>query len=226
MTLQASPNGAVVEHKNLAEALVAFQAEAPKLVKHAEANAGAFKYMYLDLADAIETIQPVLAKHGLAFSTYPCFGPNNEPALRYKLTHSSGDCESEVMPLMIQKADPQGQGSAITYARRYAMTAVLNLSADKDDDGAAATQPNRAPKPAAQPAPQRVTREDILELMAASKGLNANQIKQAFVECNIPIPDPLVWNAVPKDKAVLMCEALAGMERGNAVPDIVAPEVG
>ena len=135
-------------HKTLAEALVAFQAEAPKLLKASEANAGSYRYKYVDLAAVMDAIQPLLAKHGLAWSAFPSFGPNGEPALRYKLTHSSGDCESETMPLLIQKADPQGLGSGISYARRYALTAVLNLVADEDDDGAAAARP--AAPPAAQ----------------------------------------------------------------------------
>jgi hypothetical protein len=39
------------------------------------------------------------------------------------------------MQLLLSKNDAQGQGSAITYARRYALCAVLNLVADDDDDG-------------------------------------------------------------------------------------------
>lgn len=41
--------------------------------------------------------------------------------------------ESFVMPLA--KADPQGAGSAITYARRYALVSMLGLNVDEDDDG-------------------------------------------------------------------------------------------
>jgi hypothetical protein len=44
------------------------------------------------------------------------------------------------MPLLLSKNDAQGMGSAITYARRYALCAVLNLVADDDDDGARASR--------------------------------------------------------------------------------------
>jgi hypothetical protein len=44
------------------------------------------------------------------------------------------------MLLLLAKNDPQGQGSAITYARRYSLCSVLNLVADDDDDGQAAAQ--------------------------------------------------------------------------------------
>jgi hypothetical protein len=39
------------------------------------------------------------------------------------------------MKLLLSKIDPQGQGSGVTYARRYALVSVLNLVADDDDDG-------------------------------------------------------------------------------------------
>lgn len=136
------------EHKSLAEALVAFQAEAPTLAK--DGVNPHFKSKFTPLDTIVETVQPLLAKHGLAWSTFPCFGPNDQPALRYKLRHVSGEVEEDTMPLLAAKTDPQGQGSAITYARRYAICAVLNLVADDDDDGNSASQRQR---PQAQAAP-------------------------------------------------------------------------
>jgi hypothetical protein len=67
------------------------------------------------------------------------------------------------MPLMLDRDNSQGFGSALTYARRYALTAVLGLVADDDDDGAAASTSERTrrqpqphatatPAPASQPA--------------------------------------------------------------------------
>lgn len=52
------------------------------------------------------------------------------------------------MPLMLAKDDPQGQGSAITYARRYSLMAMLSLVADVDDDAQSTrSAPTRAAKP-------------------------------------------------------------------------------
>ena len=50
------------------------------------------------------------------------------------------------MILHLPKSDPQGQGSAVTYARRYSYMSVLGLVADEDDDGNKASQPKSAPK--------------------------------------------------------------------------------
>ena len=55
-----------------------------------------------------------------------------------KLTHTeSGQWQSSIAVVPLPKADPQGMGSAITYARRYALTAMLGLVTE-DDDGEAA----------------------------------------------------------------------------------------
>jgi hypothetical protein len=62
------------------------------------------------------------------------------------------------MPLLLDKRNSQGLGSAITYARRYALTAVLNLVADEDDDGNQASSPPAAAqhKDDARPAAPRI----------------------------------------------------------------------
>jgi hypothetical protein len=61
------------------------------------------------------------------------------PALRTRLTHvPTAEYEEDSMPLSAGKETPQGQGSAITYARRYSLMAALNIVADKDDDANAA----------------------------------------------------------------------------------------
>jgi hypothetical protein len=55
--------------------------------------------------------------------------------------HASGEWISTALHLPAVKADPQGIGSALTYARRYSLAAMLSVSADEDDDGNAATHP-------------------------------------------------------------------------------------
>jgi hypothetical protein len=147
----------MAEHSNLREALLAVQKDSPALPK--DGRNPHFNSTFTKLDTIRETIGPLLIEHGLTWSTFPCFGPNGEPALRYKLTHvASGDCESEVMPILVTKSDPQGLGSATTYARRYSITAVLDLVADEDDDGNSASRPAAAtaarPEPVAQPAQQ------------------------------------------------------------------------
>ena len=69
------------------------------------------------------------------------------------LLHSSGEYISEVVTTRSQKDDPQGLGSALTYLRRYALAAVVGVTATEDDDGNAASTPanSRVAAPAPRP---------------------------------------------------------------------------
>jgi hypothetical protein len=139
---------------SLAAALLAFQAEAPTLSKNAAGQVGSREYKYVDLHSIVEAITPLLAKHGLTWTTRPT-GTHDAPTLTYELlwegpatevteaTARTGMLSEAIageMPLYLpEHPTSQTLGSAITYARRYALAAVLNLVADEDDDGQAAT---------------------------------------------------------------------------------------
>lgn len=146
-----------METKELYAALVAFQADLKPVDKSA-ANPF-FKSKYAPLPAVMEVIQPLLAEHGLAVCQMVT-RLEGQSALRTILVHKSGQSIQDTMPLLLTKADPQSQGSAITYARRYAIMAALGVVADEDDDGNAAsgkvkaapraTAKKDAPKPATQ----------------------------------------------------------------------------
>jgi ERF superfamily len=114
-----------------------------------------FKSNYAALPDVVAVATPVLTKHGLSVSQFIDHDGTHDTLTTY-LLHASGQFIAQSMRLYLVKDDPQGQGSAVTYARRYSFMAVLGLVADNDDDGNAASaspQQRQAPKPA--PAPQR-----------------------------------------------------------------------
>lgn len=199
------------EHKSLAEALAAFQAEAPTLAK--DGRNPHFNSRFTPLDTIVETIRPLLAQHGLAWSALPCFH-DGQPALRYELCHAAtGQVLGDTMPLLMQKSDPQGMGSAITYARRYSLAAVLNLVSDEDDDGNSASKAPQARSQQTNGKSDAVTPQDIKRLQDGAKGLKIAQIKLAFTACGLSTPDPFTFNKVPKAKAPILFEALAGMER-------------
>lgn len=111
----------------------------------------AFRSKFTPLDTIVETVNPILCTHGLVWTALPGRGDDGKPVLKYRLGHApSGETLDGEMELLLVKNDPQGQGSAITYARRYALCAVLNLVADEDDDGnGGSTPPRSAAKPAA-----------------------------------------------------------------------------
>ena len=157
----------------IAAALVAAQAEFAAIPKTAENPF--FKSKYADLATVISHTQPVLAKHGLAVSQHPTT-LDGEPALTTWLLHSSGQSLKDTMRLCAAKSDPQGQGAAITYARRFAYMAVLGLVADADDDGQAATKAKQA-EPKAKPLPTHVAK---LAAVAKKYNLDTKVLGQRF----------------------------------------------
>ena len=118
--------------------------EVPNFVTDETAQAGNRTYKYLNLATILKTIKPVFEKHGLAFSQRVTF--TNEGEARQVIgtveTIIFDDEEQMVAcyyPFFVT-GDPQQVGSAITYARRYSLYAVLGIFPDKDDDGAYAKQ--------------------------------------------------------------------------------------
>jgi len=102
-----------------------------------------FHSTYADLAGAIDAAKVHLSANGLSVVQLP--GATREDGtinLETMLIHASGQYVSEVFQIRPVKNDPQGLGSAITYARRYAYMAIVGL-APEDDDGNSASQPKQ-----------------------------------------------------------------------------------
>ncbi len=148
----------------LIEALVKFHKTVPAINKTASAQYGKFA----DLETVLSTVTPHLIKNGLVVSQV--FEPSEglEPILVTKLLHISGAELTSRLPMVIGKGRNalHDFGGSCTYLKRYALLAMLGLTADMDMDGDFADdQP--ASKPAAKPAakPARVddnpTPEDV-----------------------------------------------------------------
>lgn len=131
--------------EQIAAALLAVQADLPAVGKPNTADTGQYSYRYADLKDVTDTILPTLADNGLVWTTMPTVNENGAPMLHYQLLHISGESIEGWYPLPSAAGHPQNLGSAITYARRYALCAVTGLAPDVDDDAQAAQE---AAKPA------------------------------------------------------------------------------
>lgn len=105
-----------------------------------------FKNKFASLAEVRSAVLPVLNKHGLSVSQYPKAGDGVAGCVNI-LLHSSGEFIEEECLLPLSKNDPQGAGSAITYARRYSLQAIAGVVADEDDDANAASTPQKPAKP-------------------------------------------------------------------------------
>ena len=94
-----------------------------------------FKKKYADLTSILDTINPILQDCGLLVTQHP-----NDDVLVTTVYHAeSGEwMQSEQVLRMKDLNNPQQQGSAITYARRYALASIFNLSQEDDDGNSAA----------------------------------------------------------------------------------------
>lgn len=94
-----------------------------------------FKSKYAPLETVLNTIRPILSKHGLSVIQAPSTDENNI-VITTILIHDSGEfIEPKPLELKMDKVTAQGAGSAITYARRYALSSILGISSEDDDDG-------------------------------------------------------------------------------------------
>jgi hypothetical protein len=98
-----------------------------------------FKNKYVPLCDILAAIKPALNKNNF-FLTQKVSVEEGGECLKTEIIHINGESLSMSMPLVIaEKGNPQKYGSAMTYMRRYSLTALLALE-EEDDDGEKAAQ--------------------------------------------------------------------------------------
>ena len=132
------------EIKDLAAAMAKFQAELKPAIK---GNTNPyFKSRYADLQACWDCCREALVKNGLSVVQGSRESNGEIVTVDTRLMHASGQWIESSLTMKPAKADPQGVGSAVTYARRYALSAILGIVADEDDDGNAAThnEPKKA----------------------------------------------------------------------------------
>ena len=159
--------------KSLVGSLVKFNQEVTKISK--DAKNPFFKNDYATLDQIIGQVRPILASHGLVVMQDVSGGGDGIVTVKTLLLHESGEyMETTGTTLKLAKNDPQGTGAGVTYARRYDLSAALNLNTGEDDDGnsASGNQSNRsnvkAPKskPAPKPKTSSLTQQSEIERKA------------------------------------------------------------
>ena len=156
------------EHKNIAAALAAAQAQMGKALK--SANNPHFKSKYADLSSVVDATMPALNANGIAV-IQPMQESETGRIVMTKFIHTSGEVLECAIPLIVAKNDMQGMGSAITYARRYGLMSLAGI-APEDDDGNAAVKA----------APRTITADQFIALRdtAEEAGVPSDKICDAY----------------------------------------------
>lgn len=120
---------------NIAQALCEVQKTA--LFALTDKNNPFFKSKYADLSSVWEVARKPLTENGLSIVQTMDISENGGVIIETTLIHTSGEYMTGKLLMSPEKDTPQGIGSAITYARRYSLSAMVGI-APEDDDGEAA----------------------------------------------------------------------------------------
>lgn len=115
-----------------------------------------FRSNYADLASIADSIKDTLKANDLAVVQTNRANGTDSLVLVTTLIHSSGEYISGELEIPLTKKDAQGVGSAMTYGRRYGLSAILGIVTEEDDDGSGASsvEKKETPKPAEKPQPK------------------------------------------------------------------------
>lgn len=133
---------------------------------------------YADINSVIDAIKPALIKHGLFFTQQP-FPHDRGIQIETILHHASGESMGlGTLFVPAGKQDAQGFGSAITYARRYALVTAFGVPVD-DDDGNAAVKASQARQSEAPAKISDVQWTALVQLVEVT-GTDAGKLCQAY----------------------------------------------
>lgn len=158
---------------------------------------------YADLEAILQAVEGPLANEGLLIVQSVRTENGSTPFLQTRLVHAeTGQELTSELPLVTKDPnDPQKLGGSITYARRYGITALINIVADDDDDGNTAAGRNK------DGSPQKKQSD-------SGKGVTQEQIKEVF-EIPNALPEKIVLALIDEYKR-------ADFKDGEIVPEIKA----
>ena len=140
------------------------------------------KSKYADLASVWESCRKPLAENGLSIVQLPDGLEDNCLILETTMLHTSGQWISSRIKMPMQKQDPQGYGSTLTYARRYALAAIVGVYQDDDDaEGAKKQQPTQI-KPNVQTNTQKPATSQATKPQGEITKVNDGQVKSLMAK--------------------------------------------
>jgi len=163
-----------------------------------------FESSYADFASVWETCREPLTKNGLSVSQL-CINEGELIGVETVLMHNSGEWISSRLLLKPVKSDPQSQGSALTYARRYSLSGIVTLATEADDDA------NEASKKTVKTKPETfLTVGELVEKMTSSA--NIFELKNRYTKYAKDISalsgEDKVKVTMSKDKRKVALEAI------------------
>jgi hypothetical protein len=149
---------------SLSKALVLAQSKFPQV--NFNSTNPYYNSSYADLGAVIETAKPIMAECGLAVSQL-VEGENSHVGITTMLLHESGEFISSFVTIPVEgKNIAQESGKAITYLRRYALSAILGLFSDADNDGNDVHKTDqKAPEKKAEPKSESLSDETLYDCM-------------------------------------------------------------
>jgi len=188
---------------DLATALCLAQAEMGGAMK--DSKNPFFKSTYADLTSVIKVMKGPFAKYGLSFVQFPITSDGGKGiGVSTMLIHSSGQWIQGEFLLPMEKVSPQGAGSAITYARRYALQAMAGIPAVDDDAEIAMVRHAPVVLNKVQEAPQkRVNKKLTQEVVALVVSSQASGETSVLVEALSELEEhekQVIWKQLTGDQ--------------------------
>jgi len=168
--------------EELAKALVKAQSQMGGAVK--DSNNPFFKSKYADLGSVVKAIKESFCDNGLSYVQFP-YTSERGVGVTTRLMHVSGQWLEQEYTLPLAKQDPQAAGSAITYARRYALQSIAGIPTADDDAEAAMPRSPVPEKPVQQkkapqkPAPVKAVPEKSNKVAETSINSNEEAVEAA-----------------------------------------------
>jgi ERF superfamily len=171
----------VEEPATLFSAMAAAFGEIQGATKAKQGQVGRQEYKYADLGSVIDAIKPALINHGLFFTQRTELSDGGA-VVKTVLHHASGgSMDLGVLFVPANQNNAQGFGSALTYARRYALVTAFGVPTE-DDDGSAASKTARAEPE--KPPVQEAYADDPVDLISDEQ---AEWIINMLEQHNIPV---------------------------------------
>lgn len=197
------------------EALVAFQADIPRVEKTSSADTGKYSYSYASLDVLTPIVFEKLSALGVAYTTAPTVRDDGLFVLRAELVHAGSNTSITAdYPLGNPNAPAQAIGSAVTYARRYALLALTGIApVGEDDDGAKASEAT-ASAASAPATPAKDTAESVRNEMGSlvndpEKSKVSGEDANAIMEEVAPGKVPAQWTLTELKKGRDKLKALS-----------------